>query len=322
MLARLGQVHGREAAVKLLVMGAGGVGGYYGARFAEAGHEVVFVARGAHLRAIAENGLTVLSERGDVTIPDARVTDDPATAGVCDGVLVCVKLRDLESAARAIRPAVGPTTWVTSLQNGVEKEPVLVEAVGREPVIGGTTQIAAVIAEPGVVRHNGRMADLIYGELDGARTERILAFDAAARAAPGFDATLAADVGLEIWRKFSFLAPFAGITALHRSSIGPLRRDPQARREIEALVAEAVAVGRAEGIAFGPDREREVMAFVDGLPEGMKSSMLHDLDAGRPLELEWLTGAVCRLGDRHGIETPASDRVYAALAPVRDGAPA
>ena len=308
--------------MKLLVMGAGGVGGYYGARFAEAGHEVIFVARGGHGRAIAENGLRVLSERGDVAIPDARVTDEPGAVGVCDGVLVCVKLRDLETAIRAIRPAVGPGTWVMSLQNGVEKERALVDALGRGPVIGGTTQIAAVIREPGVVQHNGRMANLIYGELDGARTERIAALGAAARAAPGFDATLAEDVELEIWKKFSFLAPFAGITALHHSPIGPIRSDPGRRRGLEALVREAVAVGRAEGVDFGPDREGEVMGFIDGLPESMKSSMLHDLEAGKPLELDWLTGAICRLGDRHGIETPMSDRVHAALAPFREGAPA
>ena len=308
--------------MKILIMGAGGVGGYYGARFAEAGRDVTFVARGRHAEAIAANGLEVRSERGDVTIRDARVTDDPAAAGVCDFVLVCTKLGDLEAAARAIRPAVGPGTGVISLQNGVEKERVLIEAVGRPAVMGGATQIGAVIAEPGVIQHTGTMATLIYGELDGSLTERLKAFDRAARAAPGFEAMLAEDIKLGIWKKFSFLAPLAGITAFHRKPIGPLRADPETRRELEVLVAEAVAVGRAEGVAFPPDREAEVMDFVDGLPEAMKSSMLHDLEAGKPLELEWLTGAVCRLGRTHGVATPANDRIHAALAPFRDGAEA
>ncbi|HSM19440.1 MAG TPA: 2-dehydropantoate 2-reductase [Hyphomicrobiales bacterium] len=306
--------------MKILIMGAGGVGGYYGARFAQAGHEVVFVARGRHKDAIAANGLAVRSERGDAAIKDAKVTDDPAEAGVCDIVLVCTKLRDLEAAAQAIRPAVGPDTGIISLQNGVEKERVLIEAVGRPAVMGGATQISAIIAEPGVIQHTGTMATLIYGELDRSMTERLEAFDAAARAAPGFDAVLAEDIALEIWKKFSFLAPLAGITSFHRQPIGPLRTDPETRRELEALIAEAVAVGRAEGAALGPEREAEVMAFIDGLPEVMKASMLFDLEAGSPLELDWLTGAVCRLGKTHGIATPANDRIYAALAPFKEGA--
>jgi len=308
--------------MKILIMGAGGVGGYYGARFAEAGHEVTFVARGRHRDAIAANGLEVRSARGDVVIRDATVTDDPATAGVCDFVLVCTKLRDLEAAAMAIRPAVGPKTGVISLQNGVEKERVLIEALGAAAVMGGATQIAAVIAEPGVIQHTGTMATLIHGELDRSLTGRLEAFDRAARAAPGFEAILAGDIELEIWKKFSFLAPLAGITAYHRKAIGSLRADPRTRRELEALVAEAVAVGRAEGVAFGPGREAEVMQFVDGLPDAMKSSMLHDLEAGKPLELEWLTGAVCRLGRTHGVATPANDRIHAALSPFKGAAEA
>ena len=306
--------------MKLLIMGAGGVGGYYGARFAEAGHEVIFVARGPHKEAISARGLTLRSERGDVTIRDPRVTDDPATAGICDGVLVCTKLRDLKAAAQAIRPAVGPETWAMSLQNGVEKERVLIETLDRDAVVGGTTQIGSAVPEPGVIQHTGRMASLTYGELDRSTSARLAAFDAAARSTPGIDATLAEDIELEIWKKFSFLAPFASITCLHRSSIGPLRSNPETRQQLAALVREAILVGRAEGIAFGEERECEVMAFVDGLPAVMKSSMLHDLEAGKPLELDWLTGAVSRFGRARGIETPTSDSVFTALAPFQHGA--
>lgn len=305
--------------MRLLVVGAGGVGGYFGARLAEAGHDVVFVARGAHRAAIAARGLRVRSGCGDVTL-EARVVEDPAEAGACDGVLLCTKLRDLADAARAIRPVVGPGTWAMALQNGVEKDRILIEALGPGPVIGGVARIAAAIAEPGVVQHTGRMAAMVYGELDGSASERIRAFDAAARGADGFDAVLADDIGFEIWKKFVFLAPFAGITCLHRSPIGPIREDPAQRRQFRALVDEAVAVGRAEGIAFAPDHEERALGFVDGLDPAMKSSMLHDLEGGRPLELDWLSGAVCRLGRAHGVATPVTDEVYAALAPFRDGA--
>jgi len=305
--------------MKLLVMGSGGVGGYYGARFAEAGHEVVFVARGRHKDAIATQGLRVESERGDATIRPATVTDDPATAGVRDVVLVCTKLWDLPAAAEAIKPAVGPDTGVLALQNGVDKEQALIDALGAEPVMGGTTQIAAAIAAPGVIRHTGTMATLIYGELDGRDSERLRRFDAAAQAAPGFEAQRSDDVRLEIWKKFSFLAPFAGATAFYRDPIGPIRADAEKRALLDSLIAETVAVGRAAGVAYGPEREAEVMAFVDGLPEAMKASMLHDIEAGRRTELDWLTGAVVRLGREHGVPTPKSAEVYAALAPVKDG---
>ena len=234
-------------------------------------------------------------------------------------MLVCTKLRDLAEAAQAIRPAVGPGTAVISLQNGVGKERVLIEAVGQAAVMGGVTQIASVIAEPGVIQHTGTMANLIYGELDGSVTDRVKAFDEAARAAPGFKAWRAKDIEFEIWKKFSFLAPFASITSLHRRPIGPLRSDPEVRGELAALIGEAVAVARAEGLAFGPEREADLVEFVDSLPDGMKSSMLHDLEAGKPLEVDWLTGAVCRYGKTHGIATPANDRVYAMLAPFKEG---
>lgn len=306
--------------MKLLIMGAGGVGGYFGARLAEAGHEVVFVARGAHRDAIAADGLRVLSEAGDATIRPARVTDDPAEAGVCDGVLVCTKLRDLEGAAAAIAPAMGPETWVMGLQNGVEAERVLTEAAGPDAVVGGTAHISAVVEEPGVIRHTGTMARMLYGELDGHPSERIRAFDAAAREAPGFEAILSDDIRFDIWRKLSFLAPFATVTCLHRGPIGPIRTDAQHRAQIERLVAEAAAVGRAAGAAFAEDHAARIMEQMDRLPEAMKSSMLHDLEGGRPLELDWLTGAVCRLGREHGVATPATDEAYAALAPFKHGA--
>ncbi|RDD61273.1 ketopantoate reductase family protein [Ferruginivarius sediminum] len=305
--------------MKLLIMGAGGVGGYFGARFAEAGHDVTFVARGRHKDAIETNGLRVTSQRGDALIRPASVTDDPATAGVCDFVFVCTKLGDLEAAVRAVRPAVGPDTGVVAFQNGVDKERILREILGDGPVLGGVAHIAATIGEPGVIEHTGVMASLTYGELGGRKSERLQILDAAAQAAPGFDAVCSDDIELAIWTKFVFLAPFAGITCYHRQPIGPIREDAAKRAQFQALIEEAVAVGRAEGVAFPADRAAETLSFSDGLPHEMKSSMLHDLERGNRLELDWLTGAVVRLGRQHGIATPESERVYAALAQHKDG---
>lgn len=305
--------------MKLLIVGAGGVGGYFGARFAEAGHDVTFLARGRHKAAIAEHGLRVCSERGDALIRPARVTDDPAAAGDCDFIFMCTKLWDLAGAVETIRPVVGPGTAVIAFQNGVDKEDILRRALGDAPVMGGVAHIAAAIAEPGVIAHTGTMARLTYGELDGRHSARLRALDGAARAAPGFDAVASDDIGLAIWSKFVFLAPFAGITCYYRAPIGPIRDDPDRRAQLEALVAEAVAVGRAEGIRLPDDQVAQTMAFVDGLPYEMKASMLHDLERGNRLELDWLTGAVARRGERHGIATPQSERVVAALTPCKEG---
>lgn len=310
--------------MRILIMGAGGVGGYYGARFAEAGHEVTFVARGAHKAAIERDGLRVRSPLGDAHLVATRVVEDPATVEPPDIALVCVKLWGTQAAAQALQPLAAAGTTVLSLQNGVDKDETLARVLGERPLMGGVTQIAASIEAPGVIRHVGTMADLIYGEFGGAESERLAAFDAAARqtaeATGGFTTRISPDIELDIWRKFSFLAPFAGATCANREPIGPIRADARKRARLERLVGETVAVGRAAGVAFADDREAEVMGFVDGLAEEMKSSMLHDLEAGKRLELDWLTGAVLRFGERHGVTTPESRAVYDALAPFKDGA--
>ncbi len=305
--------------MKILVIGAGGVGGYFGARLAEAGNEVTFVARGRHREAMAADGLRVLSQRGDLHLPIVSVVDTPSRADQADIVLVCTKLWDLRGALEASRPVVGPQTGVIALQNGIDKDAVAIEVLGREAVMGGTAHIAAKIEKPGVIRHTGTMAKLIYGELDGRSSSRLETFDLAVKSAEGMRATRSDDVRLEIWKKFTFLAPFAGITCHARSPIGPIREDPDLRRVLETLVFEACAVGRAAGAPLDAERESQVMEAMDALPAEMKSSMLHDLEAGNRLELDWLTGAVVRLGREHGVHTPQSAAVYDALAPFKDG---
>lgn len=307
----------------VMIMGTGGVGGYFGTRFAEAGHRVTFVARGAHKAAIEREGLRLHSPLGDAQLADAKVVAEPARVEPPDVVLVCVKLWDTLAAAQALQPLAAAGTTVLSLQNGVDKDETLARGLGAAPRWGGVVQIAAHIEAPGTIRHLGSMADLIYGAYAEGDDATLDAFDAAAQqtaeATGAFTARRSGDIGLDIWRKFSFLAPFAGATCAHRQSIGPIRADADKRAQLERLAAETVAVGRAHGIALSDERTAEIMAFADGLPEEMKSSMLHDLEAGRRLELDWLTGAVLRFGARHGVATPENQAVYDALAPFKDG---
>jgi len=298
--------------MKIAVMGAGGVGGYFGARLAQSGADVTFVARGAHGAAIRETGLKVFSPNGDVLVQPATATDDASRIGRVDVVMFCVHLWDVESGAAACRPLLGPDTAVISFQNGVDAEERIAATLGAGHAVGGVAAISALIEAPGVIRHTGKMAWLKYGELDGRRSPRIEAFDAACRKA-GIEASVSSDITADIWRKFAFLSPMAGATAATRMPIGPILADPDTRRLFTDLIAETVAVGRARGARLEDGLEAKQLAFAEGLPAEMKASMLGDLERGNRLELPWLTGAVVRLGKELGVPTPVSEVVYAAL---------
>lgn len=304
--------------MRIAVIGAGGVGGYFGARLAAAGHDVVFGARGAHRQAMVESGLTIRSAKGDLHIDQPGLLDDPPDAGPWDAIFLCVKLWDLEDAARLIQPMVSRTTCVVPFQNGVESEQAVASVVGAERVLGGVAHIATTIAEPGVIQHTGTMAKLTYGELDGTASGRLSALHEAVTGA-GIDGEASGEIERLIWRKFIMLAPFAGATCLYRRSIGAVLADPDSRTSVEALVAETTAVGRAEGIALDDGQEARTLDQAAGLPVEMKTSMLHDLEAGRRLELPWLNGAVVRLGRTHGIPTPENERVATTLEPFALG---
>lgn len=293
-------------------MGSGGVGGYLGGRLAAAGHEVWFVARGPHLEAITSRGLRIRSALGDLTVRPARATDDPRCIGPVDWVVFTVKLYDSETAAEAARPLLGPRTGVVSFQNGVEAPEVLTRVLGAEHVIGGVAKIASVIAEPGVVRHTGTMAEFLFGELDGARSARIEALAAALRAAD-VEHAVSPDIRREIWTKMAFLATFAGLTALMRLPIGPIRQDPETRALLWEGLAEAHAVACARRIELPEDFVDRTLAHCDRLPAEMKSSMLQDLEHGNRLELPWLSGAIVRMGHELRIRTPVHGFVTAAL---------
>jgi 2-dehydropantoate 2-reductase len=305
--------------MRIVIMGAGGLGGYFGARLAAAGNDVAFVARGAHLAAIRANGLRVESERGDLHQRDVAATDDPSTLAPADVVVVAVKLWDTEAAAEAIRPLVRPGTAVVSFQNGVSKDEVLTRILGRAAVIGGVSQIGVVIASPGVIRHTGTMAKLIFGELDNTRTRRVEALLDACIAA-GIDVEIPADINLAIWQKFAFLVPISACTTSMRSTIGPIRSNPEARAFLSDVMREAVAVGRALGVDLGEHFVEQRMAFIDALPPQMTASMQGDLARGNRLELPWLSGAVVELGMQTGVPTPLNRAVTDILALYVNGA--
>lgn len=305
--------------MRIAIMATGGVGGYFGARLAAAGHDIHFIARGAHLKAIREDGLRVSSANGDLHLTDVSVTDDPADIGPVDALMFAVKLWDTETAADMCKPMVGPDTLVVPFQNGVRSVSVLSERLGAAHVAGGVAHIAAVIGGPGLIDHTGTMARLTVGEIDGKPSPRIEAL-VAAFADAGFDHKLADDITRAIWEKFIFLSSLSGLTSLCRQPAGPIRENPDSRALFEAAIHETTAVGRAEGVALPDHTESKTISFLDGLPAVMKASMLHDLEAGRRLELPWLSGEVVRLGKKHGIPTPVHAAVLGALTFYADGA--
>ena len=300
--------------MRIAVMGAGGVGGYFGARLGHAGHDVAFIARGAHLAAMRERGLSVKSALGDVHLPKPTVTDDPAPLGWFDVVLFAVKLWDTESAAAAIKPLLAAGGVVVPFQNGVESIERIGAVLGREPVMGGAAYIAATIAEPGVIAHTGTMARLQFGAVLPAQRNLALQLHEACRAA-GIDAEIAEDILKTLWIKFGFLAALSGMTAATRQPIGVIRADPDLRATFEAAIREVWELARARGIALPDDFVARQMRFGDGLPAEMRASMLNDLEAGHRLEAPWLSGAVARMAREAGGAAPVNATLYAAVKP-------
>jgi len=305
--------------MKIAMMGSGGVGGFFGGRMAKAGYDVTFVARGKHLEAMRTNGLTIESAaQGDIHIPKVKATDDPASIGPVDLVVLSVKLWDTDAAARAIAPIVGTGTGVVSLQNGVIKDDILRRHFGRERVMGGVGYVATHISRPGVIHQVGTMQRVVVGEYDGRASERAR-FLHEALAASGVKAELSTDIRRAIWEKYVFLAALSGATTTMRLPLGPIRANPRSRAFLHDLIREAVAVGRAQGVALPADYADDRLAFADSLPADMTSSMHHDLERGNPLEVEWLSGGVADLGEAAGVPTPAHRAVRDILAPHAAG---
>jgi 2-dehydropantoate 2-reductase len=306
--------------VRIVVMGAGGTGGYFGAKLARAGEDVTFVARGRHLERICAEGLRVRSAVEGEWVVKAPAVERLDGQPPADVVLFCVKSFDTEGAAAVVTPVIGPGTGVLSIQNGVDNEEKLGRLFGAGHVLGGMAQVFATIDGPGVIRHV-QLGRIVFGEMDGRETPRARAFLAACQRAE-IPAEISSDVTQTLWEKYVFLTAHAGMTALTRCSAGVLRRLPKTRLMYRRLLEEMVALARAAGIALGDGFVERSFKLLDGMAEDFSSSLLHDLARGKRLELEALHGHAVRLGERHGVLTPTVFAVYAALLPYVNGPPA
>jgi 2-dehydropantoate 2-reductase len=306
--------------MKITVMGSGGVGGYFGARLAAAGNEVTFVARGSHLEAMQSKGLRLDSELGELVLSPVKVVTDPSTISAADAIIFAVKMRDTESAAESLKPLVQKGAAIFTFQNGVESADRIGKVVGPGHVVEGAARIAAHISEPGIIKQTGKFAILEFGERDGKPSSRVSAFHAACVAA-GIQATLSENISRTVWLKFAMLAPVAGMTALTRGPLGPIRKTPETYALLKAAVEETVAVGVAAKTGLVPEDAARTIKLIDGLPAAMMASMCHDLLAGKPIEIAGLSGAVTRIGNDHHVPTLTHAFMAAALAPFAEGKP-
>ena len=309
--------------MRIVVLGSGGVGGYFGAQLAHAGHEVLFVARGAHLQALREHGLRVDSPIAPLHLRPVQASEDPAALPAPDVVLLCTKLWDVADAAASLAPTLAPHGLVIPFQNGVEAPQWVAAAVGASRSAIGVARIASTIGAPGVITHTGSFAQLRVGlpaasAGDAALSQRLQAFVAAAQGA-GIDIERVPDAERALWEKYVFLTAMSGLTCLVRQPIGPIRDDPDLRATLEGSMRETAALAAAHGVAFDDGFVARQLGFVDGLHAGMKSSMLHDLEAGRRLEAPWLCGGVARLSAEAGLPCPVNRTLYAALKPFVGG---
>jgi len=310
--------------LKVAILGSGAVGGYYGAKLARAGHDVTFIARGAHLAALRERGMEIRSpEVGDFTIR-AAAEEDTVRVGPVDVVIVAVKAYDNATALPMIRPLLGPGTTVLTLQNGVDSVHDVAAIVGEDHTLGGTTYIATALSAPGVIEQTGTHRRIVFGEVFGPLpriTDRVTAIHAAMVAAD-IQAEVAGDGRVPIWEKFIFLVSLAGFTGATRLPIGPVWADPFIRARFLDGCREVEALARAEGIPVAADRIQQIEAYVGSIPGTMRSSLLIDLAQGKKIEVEALHGSVVRRAARAGVPVPIMSTLYAVLKPFADGPPA
>lgn len=301
--------------MKIVIIGTGGVGGYYGGLLAQQGEEVVFLARGAHLQAIQQHGLQIKSIHGDVTIQPAQATDHLEGLGAVDLVVFCVKTYDTAALAQAIRPVVGQQTTVVSLQNGIDAAEQIGAVVGMPHMLGGVTWISSAVEAPGVIRQVSQFRRVVLGELDGSLTPRLQAiFEAFQRT--GITVEISQAIRKVLWTKFVFISSVSALGSLTRLALGEYRAVPETRALMRQLMGEVEAVARAQGVALDEDVVDKSLAFIDAAAPGIKGSMQVDVDAGRRTELECMLGVIARQGRQLGIPTPVADMAYAALLPV------
>jgi 2-dehydropantoate 2-reductase len=309
--------------MRFAILGSGAVGGYYGAKLARAGHDVTFIARGAHLHAIQEHGLRVKSPMLGDFIVHAPAEEDTSRVEPVDIVILAVKAYDNATALPMIAPMMGPATAVLTIQNGVDSPSHAAAIVGEPAVLGGTTYIATALTAPGIIEQTGTHRRIVFGEVFGdlpRLTARVRALHDALASAD-IQSEAVDDGRVPIWEKFIFLAALAGFTGASRLSIGPLWADSVIRARFLEGCREVERLAHAEGITVAPDVVDRIDSYVRGIPGTMRSSLLIDLSQGKRIEVEALHGSVVRRAARLGLPVPVMSTLYAVLKPYADGTP-
>ena len=301
--------------MKILVMGTGGVGGYYGGLLAQQGNEVTFISRGAHLYAIRHEGLKVKSVHGDFTVFPANATEDPAKVEPVDLILFCVKTYNTDEAAEAILPVIGTQTAVLSLQNGVDAAERIGKVVGMDHVIGGAAWLSSAVEAPGIIKQISEFRRIVYGELAGGRSERIQSIFEVLKNT-GITVEISENIQKILWTKFVFIAAASSMGSLTRLPMGDYRSVPETRRLLSSIMQEVEAVAHAQGITLDADVVQKSLAFTDNAAPHIKPSMQLDVESGRRTELESMVGVIGRKGRELGIPTPVADFVYDSLLPI------
>lgn len=301
--------------MKILIMGTGGVGGYYGGLLAQQGNEVTFISRGAHLYAIRHEGLKVKSVHGDFTVFPANATEDPAKVEPADLILFCVKTYGTDEAAEAIRPAVGPQTVVMSLQNGIDAAERIGKVIGPEHVLGGVTWLSSAVEAPGVIRQVSQFRRIVFGELNGGTSQRTQSIYEVLNQT-GITVEISEDIRKVLWTKLVFIAAVSSVGSLTRMPMGDYRSIPETRSLLSRIMQEVEAVARAQGVNLERDVVQKWLEFVDDAAPQMKPSMQLDVETNRRTELESMVGVIGRKGRELGVSTPVVDFVYASLLPV------
>ena len=302
--------------MRIAIFGTGGVGGYFGGRLAQAGTDVIFIARGQHLQAMRHNGLKVDSINGDFVVQNVQATEKPEEVGIVDMVLVAVKAWQVSDAAEAVKPMVGPETFVLPLQNGVEAPSQLSKILGQEHVLGGLCGLITYLVEPGYIRHAGTDPFIRFGELDNTQSDRTKKLKAVLDQTQGVTATIPSNINVALWQKFLLIAAWSGLGAITRTPVGIFRSQPGTRQMLEQTMVEIYDVARVRNIKLPDDVVAKTMEFLDTLPSDGTASMQRDIMDGKPSELEAQTGAVVRLGQEVGVETPVNNLIYQSLLPM------
>lgn len=300
--------------MRIAIMGTGGVGGFFGAKLALAGHDVTFIARGAHLEAMREQGLRVATDEGELHVAQPQATDDPRSIAPVDAVLFTTKLYDTEAAARSLDTVLGEDGFVVTVQNGITSAATIGSLLGQDRVLAGTTHVVSHLVGPGKVQHMGQLQRIIFGEADGSLSERGRRFEAAL-AESGIDVEFSPEIDRVLWEKFVPLSVMSGLASVVRAPIGVLLEDAETRTLVEAAIDEAVAVAHAMKVPLAADAAAMFKGRLAGAPAATKPSMLVDLEAGRRLELPWFSATVARLGAEYGVATPTHAFIAAVLHP-------